>query len=50
MTEIKEQYMNQVTVVIPTWKPGKEFATLLERLSLQSLRPKRVLIMNTSDR
>ena len=40
--------MNQVTVVIPTWKPGKEFAELLKRLSLQTLRPKRVLIMNTS--
>ena len=39
--------MDQVTVLIPTWKPGKQFHTLLERLSLQTLRPKRVLILNT---
>ena len=41
--------MDQVTVLIPTLKPGKQFHTLLERLSLQTLRPKRVLILNTVD-
>lgn len=41
--------MNQVTVLIPTWKPGKQFETLLKRLSLQTIAPKRVLILNTED-
>ena len=41
--------MDQVTVLIPTWRPGKQFETLLKRLSLQSLAPKRVLILNTVD-
>lgn len=41
--------MDQVTVLIPTWKPGKQFGTLLKRLSLQTVKPKRVLIMNTTD-
>ena len=41
--------MDQVTVLIPVWKPGKQFDTLLKRLSLQTVRPKRVLILNTVD-
>ena len=39
--------MDQVTVLIPVWKPGEQFGTLLKRISLQTVRPKRVLIMNT---
>ncbi len=39
--------MDQVTVLIPTWKPDERFEELLRRLSLQSLAPKRVLILNT---
>ena len=30
--------MHQVTVIIPTYKPGNEFGVLLKRLSLQTLR------------
>lgn len=41
--------MDQVTVLLPVWKPGKQLGTLLKRLSLQTVRPKRVLIMNTVD-
>ena len=41
--------MHQVTVIIPTYKPGDEFGVLLKRLSLQTLRPARVLILNTTD-
>lgn len=41
--------MDQVTVLIPTWRPGSSFGTLLKRLSLQTLAPKRVLILNTAD-
>lgn len=38
-----------VTVLIPTWKPDKTFEALLKRLSLQTVMPKRVLILNTAD-
>ena len=41
--------MNQVTVLIPVWRPGKQLNILLERLSLQSAPPSRILIMNTTD-
>ncbi len=41
--------MDQVTVLIPTWRPDERFGELLRRLSLQTLAPKRVLIMNTVD-
>ncbi len=41
--------MDQVTVLIPTWRPDERFEELLRRLSLQTLAPKRVLIMNTVD-
>ncbi len=39
--------MDQVTVIIPTWRPDDRFGELLRRLSLQTLAPKRVLILNT---
>ncbi len=36
-----------MTVVIPTFRPGGSFRTLLERLARQTERPQRVLIVNT---
>lgn len=41
--------MDEVTVLIPVYRPGKQFQTLLWRLSRQTAVPKRVLIMNTAD-
>lgn len=41
--------MDQVTVLIPTWRPDEKFGELLRRLSLQTYAPKRVLILNTVD-
>lgn len=41
--------MDQVTVLIPTYRPAVQFQTLLKRLSLQTVMPKRVLILNTVD-
>lgn len=41
--------MDQVTVLIPTWRPDERFGELLRRLSLQTLAPRRVLIINTVD-
>ena len=41
--------MDQVTVLIPTWKPDERFDMLMKRLSMQTLLPRRVLILNTVD-
>ena len=41
------RHMDQVTVLIPTFRPDERFEALLERLSRQTLLPRRVLIMNT---
>ncbi len=38
-----------VTVIIPTWKPGKELTLLLQRLKRQTVRPQRILIINTDE-
>ena len=39
----------QVTVIIPTYKPDERFALLLKRLEKQTVKPKRILIVNTSE-
>lgn len=39
----------KVDVVIPTYHPGKELVSLLERLTKQSFRIHRILIMNTEE-
>ena len=38
-----------LTVLIPSYRPGKELKELLRRLSRQKKRPDRVLILNTED-
>ena len=39
--------MKTVDVIIPTYKPGKEFADLLKRLSEQSKEINQIIVMNT---
>ena len=39
--------MFNVDIIIPTYKPGKELLTLLDRLCEQTLLPKKIIIMNT---
>jgi len=39
--------MHSIDVIIPTYKPTKEFFTLLDRLGEQTLRPRKVIIVNT---
>lgn len=39
-----------VDVIIPVYQPGAEFVELLRRLALQSLRPEKVIIINTDER
>ena len=38
-----------LTVLIPSYRPGKELKELLRRLSRQKKRPDRVLILNTEE-
>lgn len=37
----------KVDVIIPTYRPGKDFGELLHRLEEQECRPDRILVMNT---
>lgn len=39
----------KVDVIIPTYRPGKEFRSLLLRLTKQSLPVQRILVMNTEE-
>ena len=39
----------KISVIIPTYCPGEEFAALLERLEKQTLPPERILIINTEE-
>ena len=41
---------SRVDVIIPVYQPGAEFCELLRRLALQSLRPEKVIIINTDER
>lgn len=45
----KEKYNDTVTVdvIIPAYRPGREFGELLHRLEEQEYRPRRILVMNT---
>ncbi len=38
-----------IDVIIPAYKPGKSFPRLLEKLELQSLKPDRIIIVNTGE-
>ena len=37
-------------VIIPTYRPGKEFGRLIERLQKQSCPIHRIIIMNTEEK
>lgn len=39
----------KVDVIIPTYRPGKDFGELLHRLEEQECRPDRILVMNTGE-
>ena len=41
--------MEEVTVLIPTWRPDRKLNELLDRLSKQTILPARVLLLNTVD-
>ena len=45
----KEKYNGTATVdvIIPAYRPGREFGELLHRLEEQEYRPRRILVMNT---
>ena len=47
----KEKYNDTATVdvIIPAYRPGREFGELLHRLEEQEYRPDRILVMNTGE-
>ena len=44
---IEDNERKMVDVIIPTYRPAKEFGELLHRLEKQEYRPNRILVMNT---
>lgn len=47
----KEKYNDTATVdvIIPAYRPGREFGELLHSLEEQEYRPRRILVMNTGE-
>ena len=39
--------MYDIDVIIPTYKPNKELFTLLDRLNEQTIKPSKIILMNT---
>ena len=48
---MQEKYNDTATVdvIIPAYRPGREFGELLHRLEEQEYRPRRILVMNTGE-
>lgn len=42
--------MQEVDVIIPVYKPGKEFVALIDRLEHQTVPPHRILLFNTEEK
>ncbi len=42
--------MDKVNVVIPTYKPDEKFLMLIDRLEKQSIKPERIIVMNTEQK
>ncbi len=40
----------KIDVIIPTYKPGKELFTLIERLESQTMPPNKIILMNTEQK
>ena len=39
-----------VDIIIPTYKPGEEFVSLIEALEGQSIKPNKIIVMNTEEK
>lgn len=42
--------MHKLNVIIPTYKPDKKFLMLVERLEKQTIKPDRIIVMNTEQK
>lgn len=42
--------MSRVDVIIPTYKPDEKFLTLIARLEKQTVKPERIIVMNTEQK
>lgn len=40
----------EIDIIIPTYKPGKELIYLLEKLMQQTVKPSRIILMNTEEK
>ena len=40
----------KIDVIIPTYRPGKKFLELMKRLSEQTVKADRIIIMNTEEK
>ena len=36
-----------IDIIIPTYKPDKDFIVLIDKLQKQSLKPNKIILMNT---
>lgn len=39
-----------VDIIIPTYKPGRDFLNLIESLNMQTVRPGRIIVINTEEK
>ncbi len=39
-----------IDVVIPTYKPGQKFLDMIDMLQKQSIKPNKIIIMNTEEK
>ena len=42
--------MDTVDVIIPTYKPDKEFLEILDMLKKQTVRPSHIIVLNTEEK
>jgi len=42
--------MSRVNVIIPTYKPDEKFIKLIDRLEKQTVKPERIIVMNTEQK
>ena len=42
--------MKEIDIIIPTYKPDKSFEILLEKLQTQTVKPNKIILMNTEEK
>ena len=39
-----------IDIIIPTYKPNKDFIVLIDKLQKQSIKPNKIILMNTEEK